>query len=159
MIVDGAVRFLLFSHPHNVPPVAHRDPRRDVRVPQVSILRPGKTSPRRNHGFDLFLSRILHLLRNLPSQALSWTPNSAGGTPIERPTSLGLLNHDLAVSAPRVADLKQAMPLTITSAIPIGIGAALAGAFAYASRWPASQLFGRTLIAPCAPWRTRAHLR
>ncbi|HEY3625172.1 MAG TPA: polysaccharide deacetylase family protein [Terracidiphilus sp.] len=37
-----------------------------------------------------------------------------------------------------------------------GIGAATtvglaAGAFAYASRWPASQLFGRTLIAPRRP--------
>ena len=43
------------------------------------------------------------------------------------------------------------MPATLS----IGIGTAalglLAGAFAYASRWPASQLFGRTLIAPARP--------
>jgi peptidoglycan/xylan/chitin deacetylase (PgdA/CDA1 family) len=45
------------------------------------------------------------------------------------------------------------MPVAITSAISIGIGgaAALAGVFAYASRWPGSQLFGRTLIAPARP--------
>lgn len=39
--------------------------------------------------------------------------------------------------------------------LSIGIGTAAlglaAGAFAYASRWPASQLFGRTLIAPARP--------
>jgi peptidoglycan/xylan/chitin deacetylase (PgdA/CDA1 family) len=44
------------------------------------------------------------------------------------------------------------MPAPLT----IGIGAAAvvglaAGAFAYASRWPASQIFGRTLIAPAQP--------
>lgn len=37
----------------------------------------------------------------------------------------------------------------------IGLGAAAlglaAGAFAYASRWPGSQIFGRTLIAPARP--------
>ena len=43
------------------------------------------------------------------------------------------------------------MPVAITSAISIGGAAALAGAFAYASRWPGSQLFGRTLIAPARP--------
>ena len=43
------------------------------------------------------------------------------------------------------------MSLPLTSGVSIGIGAALAGAFAYASRWPASQLFGRTLIAPAHP--------
>jgi peptidoglycan/xylan/chitin deacetylase (PgdA/CDA1 family) len=42
------------------------------------------------------------------------------------------------------------------SPLVIGIGTAAtlglaAGAFAYASRWPASQLFGRTLIAPARP--------
>lgn len=44
------------------------------------------------------------------------------------------------------------MPASLT----IGLGAAAvvglaAGAFAYASRWPASQIFGRTLIAPAHP--------
>ena len=44
------------------------------------------------------------------------------------------------------------MPASLT----IGIGAAAglglaAGVFAYASRWPASQVFGRTLIAPPRP--------
>jgi peptidoglycan/xylan/chitin deacetylase (PgdA/CDA1 family) len=33
----------------------------------------------------------------------------------------------------------------------ISIGVAAAAAFAYASRWPASQIFGRTLIAPARP--------
>ena len=46
------------------------------------------------------------------------------------------------------------MPVTLT----IGIGTAAlglpAGAFAYASRWPASQLFGPTLIAPARPSET-----
>src|SRR6478609_7119731 len=42
------------------------------------------------------------------------------------------------------------------SPLLIGIGTAAtlglaAGAFAYASRWPASQIFGRTLIAPARP--------
>jgi peptidoglycan/xylan/chitin deacetylase (PgdA/CDA1 family) len=49
------------------------------------------------------------------------------------------------------ADLK-GMPATIT----IGLGTAAiaglaAGGFLYASRWPASQIFGRTLIAPSRP--------
>jgi peptidoglycan-N-acetylglucosamine deacetylase len=41
-------------------------------------------------------------------------------------------------------------PLTIGlgAATPIGLAA---GFFAYASRWPASQIFGRTLIAPALP--------
>ncbi len=45
------------------------------------------------------------------------------------------------------------MPLPLASGISIGVGAvaALAGAFAYASRWPGSQIFGRTLIAPRRP--------
>ena len=48
------------------------------------------------------------------------------------------------------------MPLPFTSGISIGIGAAAAlglaaGAFAYASRWPSSHLFGGTLIAPARP--------
>jgi peptidoglycan/xylan/chitin deacetylase (PgdA/CDA1 family) len=45
------------------------------------------------------------------------------------------------------------MPIPLTTGISIGIGtAALAtGAFFYASRWPGSQLFGRTLIAPPHP--------
>ena len=46
----------------------------------------------------------------------------------------------------------ESMPATIT--VGLGTAAALglaAGGFLYASRWPASQLFGRTLIAPARP--------
>jgi len=48
------------------------------------------------------------------------------------------------------------MPLSIAGGISIGVGTAAAlglaaGAFAYASRWPGSQIFGRTLIAPARP--------
>ena len=48
------------------------------------------------------------------------------------------------------------MSSSLASGISIGCGAAAvlglaAGAFAYASRWPASQIFGRTLIAPARP--------
>src|ERR1700676_1273043 len=46
------------------------------------------------------------------------------------------------------------MPSSLASGMPIGLGAAAglaAGAFAYASRWPGSQIFGRTLIAPALP--------
>ena len=44
----------------------------------------------------------------------------------------------------------------MSAPLVIGIGTAAtlglaAGAFAYASRWPASQIFGRTLIAPARP--------
>lgn len=43
----------------------------------------------------------------------------------------------------------------MSAPLTIGIGAAAlglaAGAFAYASRWPSSQIFGRTLIAPPRP--------
>ena len=44
----------------------------------------------------------------------------------------------------------------MSSPLVIGIGTAAtlglaAGAFAYASRWPASQIFGRTFIAPARP--------
>lgn len=45
---------------------------------------------------------------------------------------------------------------SFSSEIAIGLGAAAtlglaAGGFAYASRWPASQIFGRTFIAPARP--------
>jgi peptidoglycan-N-acetylglucosamine deacetylase len=46
------------------------------------------------------------------------------------------------------------MPSSFASGISIGTAAALglaAGAFAYASRWPGAQIFGRTLIAPARP--------
>jgi peptidoglycan/xylan/chitin deacetylase (PgdA/CDA1 family) len=48
------------------------------------------------------------------------------------------------------------MPSSLAGGIPIILGAAAtlglaSGAFAYASRWPASQIFGRTLIAPARP--------
>ncbi len=48
------------------------------------------------------------------------------------------------------------MPLSVASGISIGLGAAgvlglAAGGFAYASRWPGSQIFGSTLIAPARP--------
>src|SRR5215469_10521991 len=48
------------------------------------------------------------------------------------------------------------MPTSLVGGITIGVGSAAAlglaaGAFAYASRWPASQIFGRTLIAPTRP--------
>jgi len=48
------------------------------------------------------------------------------------------------------------MPSSLASGITLGLGTAAtlglaAGAFAYASRWPASQIFGRTLIAPASP--------
>jgi len=41
-------------------------------------------------------------------------------------------------------------PLTISFGAATALGLA-AGAFAYASRWPSSQIFGRTLIAPARP--------
>jgi len=41
-------------------------------------------------------------------------------------------------------------PLTISFGAATALGLA-AGAFAYASRWPSSQIFGRTLIAPALP--------
>jgi peptidoglycan/xylan/chitin deacetylase (PgdA/CDA1 family) len=48
------------------------------------------------------------------------------------------------------------MPTSLAGGITIGCGAGAAlglaaGAFAYASRWPGSQIFGRTLIAPRRP--------
>ena len=48
------------------------------------------------------------------------------------------------------------MPTSLVGGVTIGFGSAAAlglaaGAFAYASRWPASQIFGRTLIAPTRP--------
>ena len=48
------------------------------------------------------------------------------------------------------------MPSSLASGIYVGIGTAAAlglaaGALAYASRWPGSQIFGRTLIAPQRP--------
>src|SRR3954465_9150565 len=48
------------------------------------------------------------------------------------------------------------MPSSLETGITIGVGSAAtlglaASAFAYASRWPASQIFGRTLIAPACP--------
>ena len=48
------------------------------------------------------------------------------------------------------------MPSSYATGISVGLGTAAAlglaaGAFAYASRWPGSQIFGRTLIAPARP--------
>ncbi len=48
------------------------------------------------------------------------------------------------------------MPLSFANGTSIGLGTAAvlglaAGGFAYASRWPGSQIFGRTLIAPARP--------
>ena len=48
------------------------------------------------------------------------------------------------------------MPSSLASGVSIGVGTAAAlglaaGAFAYASRWPGSQIFGRTLVAPARP--------
>lgn len=48
------------------------------------------------------------------------------------------------------------VPSSLASGAFLGVGTAAvlglaAGAFAYASRWPASQIFGRTLVAPARP--------
>src|SRR6202022_1165690 len=75
---------------------------------------------------------------------------------LSHPATTGLLRkmvpHALAVPGPRVADLNQMRTsVTIGLGLGIGTGATLglaAGGFLYASRWPASQMFGRTLIAP-----------
>src|SRR5579864_1560278 len=44
------------------------------------------------------------------------------------------------------------MPATTSAALGTAVAMGLAaGGFLYASRWPASQIFGRTLIAPARP--------
>lgn len=56
----------------------------------------------------------------------------------------------------RWPETEREMAVSLTGGISIGVGTAAAlglgaGVFAYASRWPGSQIFGRTLIAPARP--------
>jgi peptidoglycan/xylan/chitin deacetylase (PgdA/CDA1 family) len=61
----------------------------------------------------------------------------------------------LALTSPSVQTEKR-MPSSLASGLPLSLGTATflglaAGAFVYASRWPGSQIFGRTLVAPARP--------
>jgi peptidoglycan/xylan/chitin deacetylase (PgdA/CDA1 family) len=62
----------------------------------------------------------------------------------------------LALAQPRAADWKKAMLSPLATDVSLALGAAAAvglaaGGFQYAALWPASQIFGRALVAPARP--------
>lgn len=54
----------------------------------------------------------------------------------------------IALQSQTEASMPALLPISIGATAALGLAA---GAFAYASRWPTSQIFGRTLIAPQRP--------
>ncbi len=69
--------------------------------------------------------------------------------------TFSILSHPGLASCgfpPRRADWhRMPMPVSVGIGAAAALGFAAAGGFAYGSRWPASQIFGRTLIAPERP--------